>query len=168
MTQMIDLTGKRYGRLLVVNRATRSRSGHSIWSCRCDCGNETLVYATNLRCGGTKSCGCLDRESRANNLTAGIPIHGHCAGRKKTRTYTTWASIQQRCTNSNASNYDRYGGQGIAVCDRWKSFASFFADMGERPEGTSIDRHPNNTGNYEPGNCRWATPKEQQANRRAA
>ena len=87
-------------------------------------------------------------------------------GMRSTSTYSSWANILQRCTNQNSQAYERYGGRGITVCDRWRnSFENFYADMGERPEGTSIDRI-NNDSNYEPGNCRWATSTEQNNNRR--
>lgn len=91
--------------------------------------------------------------------------HGHALSRSRTPTYRSWAGMINRCTNPRQPNFERYGGRGITVCDRWRSFENFLADMGERPEGTTIDRKDND-GNYEPGNCRWATDIEQQANTR--
>jgi hypothetical protein len=93
--------------------------------------------------------------------------HGHARKGKQTGTYLSWKEMKKRCANPNQKYWKNYGGRGIRVCDRWlNSFENFLADMGERPEGTSIDRYPNNDGNYEPGNCRWATRKQQRANRR--
>jgi hypothetical protein len=92
--------------------------------------------------------------------------HGHTVGGKATRVYETWASMHKRCCNSKCKSYPRYGGRGISVCERWSKFENFLADMGEPPPGKSIDRYPNNDGNYEPGNCRWATREEQEANKK--
>lgn len=90
--------------------------------------------------------------------------HGHSLGKKASPTYNSWKNMKSRCLNPNAYGYYRYGGRGIKVCDRWLDFRNFLADMGPRPEGTTIDRYPNNDGNYEPGNCRWATSHEQHLN----
>lgn len=96
-----------------------------------------------------------------------MELHGHCsAGRLRSRTYISWVGMIQRCTNPATENYHLYGGRGICVCERWLTFENFLADMGERPAGTSIDRFPNNDGNYEHGNCRWATAAAQRANQR--
>lgn len=158
------LTGRRFGRLVVVGRATNDCRRNTRWVCECDCGGAVVVLALNLRSGHTRSCGCLSRElaaSRKPNLR-----HGHSSRGVLSRTYISWQSMVQRTQCPGATGYKNYGGRGIAVCDRWKdSFENFLADMGERPEGTSIDRIDVD-GNYEPGNCRWATPKQQQSNRR--
>ena len=87
--------------------------------------------------------------------------HGHAIPGHESRTYRSWQSMNQRCNNPKASFYNRYGGRGILVCKRWKHFENFLADMGERPVGTTLDRYPNNDGNYELTNCRWATPEQQ-------
>lgn len=91
--------------------------------------------------------------------------HGHACGRSPTPTYVSWAAMRARCTQPSHPKFALYGGRGISVCDRWQTFENFLADMGERPEGTTLDRHPNRDGNYEPGNCRWATDSEQNSHR---
>lgn len=95
-------------------------------------------------------------------------IHGHAIRKSITREYITWASMIQRCYDASAQNYPRYGGRGVKVCERWRTFENFFADMGDKPKGMTLDRYPNNDGNYEPGNCRWATASQQARNRRPA
>lgn len=164
----IDLTGQRFGMLTVVGFL--DLLGHTArWSCVCDCGSTAAVPGYRMRSGHTRSCGCMRRGdwNRRGNLT-----HGHNAGhddrgkRIATVEYRTWSSMIQRCTNPRARNYKHYGGRGITVCARWRdSFEAFLADMGPRPAKLSIDRI-NVNGNYEPGNCRWATQIEQVRNQR--
>jgi hypothetical protein len=156
----IDLTGQTFGRLTVVSRSVAQR-GNSYWNCRCVCGVERRVSLPNLRSGHVRSCGCLSRESRATRST----IHGHARVGARTREYSSWHSMVSRCTNPNIEPYAKYGARGIKVCARWLDFVNFLADMGERPPNTSLDRIDND-GNYEPGNCRWATASEQMKNRR--
>lgn len=134
---------------------------------RCYCGNEFVAFEDNVRRGHTRSCGCLQSKlTKARN--AANARHGHFAGNKPSPTYKSWQAMIARCTNPNHPAYHNYyHGTGITVCERWlNSFEAFLADMGERPEGRTLDRWPNNAGNYEPGNCRWATASEQSLNRR--
>ena len=163
MPRFKDITGQRFGRLT----ATRFHSVQhdAMWECVCDCGSEKIVNGVDLRNGHTRSCGCLRQE-----LLCSKPVtHGHTKrsrGRLRSPTYRAWDAMIHRCTRPSATQYSYYGGRGIRVCERWLKFENFLADMGERPEGTTLDRYPDNDGNYQPGNCRWATPTMQARNRR--
>lgn len=157
MKPTIDLTGRRFGRLLAL-RYSDKNDGRKAWVCRCDCGVEKEVRGSDLRKGKAISCGCYIAE----RLSSGL--RGSTHGMTDTPTYYSWSSMLGRCNNPNDPSYPRYGGRGIGVCERWSAFESFLADMGERPEGKTLDRFPNKFGNYEPGNCRWATAKEQANN----
>jgi len=153
----VNLTGKRFGRLVALSRT--SRGGVSYWLCRCDCGNRTMVQYANLAYGThTRSCGCLYQETRKTaNLKHGMSL---------SKEYKAWRSMHDRTTKPNVQNYSRYGGRGIRVCRRWRRFENFFADMGRAPSRRhSLDRR-DNSGHYTPGNCRWATPRTQAQNRR--
>jgi len=159
-TSLIDLSGKRFGRWLVIARSVAKKSGHrqpSFWDCRCLCGAIRTISSADLRNGKTKSCGCL----RANLQTT----HGQCCGNKWSGTYASWMAMRNRCSNSRSKAYRHYGGRGIRVCRRWQKFENFFADMGKRPPGLTIERK-NNNGNYCPSNCKWATKSEQCSNTR--
>ncbi len=132
--------------------------------CRCECSAERSVLVANLIAGRSKSCGCLNKELVTERSRRRETTHGH-AGGGQSPTYQTWRGMIQRCTNPNYSGWEYYGGRGIGVCERWCEFANFIADMGERPDGLTLDRIDSD-GNYEPANCRWATPAQQTANRR--
>lgn len=152
--------GQQFGRLRVIADAGSSRcstqAGRALL-CVCSCGTEIIVFQSDLKRGKVKSCGCLRRAIK----------HGHA--QRHSGTYLSWQSMRARCGNHNAKGFKDYGGRGIKVCERWQGehgLEKFLADLGERPPGTTLDRFPNNDGNYEPGNVRWATPKEQAANRK--
>ena len=150
-----DLTTQRFGKLLVVSYAGVNQLQKGTWHCVCDCGGSTVVTTGNLRSGNSTSCGCAQVEHIGQLRLS----HGHFRKKGMSPTYVVWHSMVQRCTNPNVKQYKDYGGRGIAVCERWLKFENFLADMGERPVGKQIDRI-NNDGNYEPGNCRWVTAKE--------
>lgn len=155
----VDLTGKKFGRLTVQSSKGRNHFGKLVWECRCACGKTTEVIGANLKSGATTSCGCFHvQEARARFTTH---------GQRQTPLYRVWLQMKNRCSNPKDNSFKYYGALGVKVCKRWRdSFAAFLKDMGPRPRGRSIDRYPDNAGDYKPGNCRWATRSQQQKNKR--
>lgn len=165
MPPIRDLTGQRFGRLTVVRRDADVVPGNVRWTCLCKCGKYNSVDRRNLVSGSIRSCGCLlveFEQSGGARLT-----HGATRNRRRWPEYYVWAGMIARCEYRKHKSYFRYGGRGIKVCERWRnSFQAFITDMGRRPEPKlTIDRKDND-GNYEPGNCYWATQKQQAANRK--
>lgn len=155
MTAALDLTGKRSGKLVAIERKFSDARGSAKWLCQCDCGNQSVVLATNFRKGQSKSCGCSQYGEK----------HGHARKGVETRTYQTWLHMRQRCLNPENDAYHNYGGRGITICEEWDVFDNFLSDMGERPLGLTIDRIDNSKG-YFKDNCRWADKKTQLRNKR--
>jgi hypothetical protein len=153
MSKAINLTGQKFNLLTALSIYDSKPSGIR-WLCICDCGKQAVVNTLKLRIGTTKSCGC-HRKICFTNKTHGLA--------NKSRTYKTWKEMRNRCNNPNAVQYKWYGGKGIRVCELWNDYTIFLSDMGDRPEGKTLDRLNNSLG-YSRSNCRWATPKEQAQN----
>lgn len=161
MPNLIDLTGQTFGRWTVTGRTGSTAFGAAKWACVCECGNKKNIGSQTLRTGGSKSCGCYNVDVHREICIVRNTSHGMA----RSDEHNTWVNMRQRCENPNNNGYHKYGARGITVCERWKSFEHFFADMGKRPtKKHSIDRI-NSLNGYSPDNCRWATAKQQQNNR---
>lgn len=188
-----DIRGQRFGAWTVVGEPYRNANRQTTWPCRCDCGTERDVVGQPLKSGKTKSCGCKQgdfvsasktkhgqavnkKRKNAADVSAQASINKRKAPKKDRQkqsseyiqgiTYKRWLSMKRRVKVTTLPTFTYYGARGITVCDRWaSSFENFLADMGECPEGLTLDRFPNRDGNYEPGNCRWATASEQALNK---
>ena len=161
MRKVKDWKGERFGRLVAVEMVERDQKWRDHkWRFRCDCGGEAITGIKQAKSGHTKSCGCLFREAMVARNTR------HGLSRKHPIEYRIWKNMRGRCNTPTDSDYADYGGRGIRICDRWTDFAAFFEDMGQRPEGHSLDREDVN-GDYDPSNCRWATDKQQANNKRS-
>lgn len=151
--QVVDLVGQKFGKLTVLGRSSQTSLSGAMWRCVCTCGATADVASLKLRRGKTKSCGCHRAAATGDRSRT----HGMS---KNSRTYRTWKEMRQRCNNPNSDGYRWYGAKGVSICPRWDSYALFLADMGERPEGKTLDRIDARLG-YEPGNCQWLVPLEQ-------
>lgn len=161
MPKRLELTGEKFGRLTVIGFSHIDSSGRSKWNCSCICGETKTIASSSLMSGLTKSCGCLRKETIIKNSKK----HGLAKRDKKHYLYSTWKNMRNRCNNPNNDDYEYYGGLGVKVCKRWDNFQNFIDDMGDRPEGMTLDRiNPN--GNYCKNNCQWTTIEEQRNNQR--
>lgn len=158
-----NISGQRFGRLTAVLPKGRDKYSKTLWECICDCGALVLKPIGSLMSGNTKSCGC----GKHIGFLAVIQKRKDSAfGIYHVRARNSWRHMIDRCNNKNNIHYSDYGGRGISVCERWMDLKLFVEDMGDPPDGMTLDRFPDMNGNYEPKNCRWATPKQQAQNTR--
>lgn len=166
MPKMLDLSGQRFGKLVAIEPNGKTKANKVLWRCQCDCGNETLSVSSNLTSLRSTSCGCVGRKKASERMARISLKHGHAKRGKHSSEYRSFMSMHGRCKYDCVNSFEHYGGRGIQVCDRWSSFENFLVDMGPKPSPRhSIDRINPDRG-YEPGNCRWATAREQRQNRR--
>lgn len=161
MVRMVDLMGQRFGRLVVVGLSETTRYTYRCWLCRCDCGAMKVISGRYLRTGATQSCGCLRRENASSQQAVRFTKHGL----SRSAAYSSWHSMLTRCLDERHSAYHRYAMRGITICASWLRFEAFYADMGDRPPGTCLERRDNDLG-YFKENCTWATMAQQSRNKR--
>ena len=165
MARIKDLNGKTFGDLTVVKYAGYvDKFSRAMWVCQCSCGSQKTYAGSSLSYGAIVSCGCKKIERAKTLSNKYLLIHGKTSG-GNSKIYRIWSNMMTRCNNPKSSNYKYYGGRGISVSEEWKNFSNFYCDMGDCPEGYTLDRIDVN-GNYEKLNCRWADWKTQAANRR--
>lgn len=157
-----NISGLKFDRLTAVKPSDNRVANKIMWECICECGNTTFANVAQLRNSQRTSCGCAKKAG--NQIYKKTAKHGHFVGDKPSPTYRIWSGMHTRCSNQKMPSWPHYGGRGIKVCERWDKFENFLSDMGERPDGKSLDRI-NNNGNYCHENCRWATDFEQHRNR---
>ena len=152
--------GDKFNRLTAIRFVEMRGDSQQYWLFKCECGNEKILFVGNVKNGNTKACKCMQKEMRAKAWKSNLR-HGLC----NSKTYKSWVSMKQRCSNKSLREYKDYGGRGIIICEEWLKFENFYKDMGDRPNGKTLDRIDNSKGYYKE-NCKWSTRKEQANNTR--